>query len=119
MTDYRYPNEQLILAGTLALVLVVIGLSATATLCGSVVFVAIMLAAAYVATLRHHQALVRQAEPVTPQTMPGLLALVELAGRRLGAPPVRTFVAPSRGLNAYTFGLNDPKSWSCMRGCSR
>ncbi len=109
MTDYRYPHEQSILAVTLALVLGVIGLTATATLCGSLMFVAIMLAAAYLFSAQHHEALVRQAEPVTPQTMPGLVKLVELAGRRLGVSGVKTFVAPGRGLNAYAFGLSDPK----------
>jgi Zn-dependent protease with chaperone function len=109
MTDYRYPNERIILAGTLALVLAVIAVTATATLCGSVVFVAAGLAFAYLSNFQRHDALVRQAEPVVPQTLPGLVALVELARRRLGVQPVRAFVAASRVLNAYTFGLSDPK----------
>ena len=46
-TAYRYPRERLILALTLLLVFLVIGLTATATICLSAVFVLAMLALSY------------------------------------------------------------------------
>jgi Zn-dependent protease with chaperone function len=108
-TSYRYPGEHLVLFGTLALVLIVIAVTATATVCGSVVFVAVMVALAYFSTRAHHEELVQRATPVTPEGAPGLWALVQVGATRLGPGPVQVFVAPSRVLNAYTFGLSSPK----------
>jgi|YNPBryantNP2012_1023418.scaffolds.fasta_scaffold00343_23 Zn-dependent protease with chaperone function len=108
-TAYRYPNEQLILALTLLLVLAVIALTATATVCLSAVFVAAMIAMAYMATRAQHQALLAQAYQVTPAKAPELAALVQRAVNTLHTDAVQVFVAPSRELNAYTFGLSSPK----------
>lgn len=109
-TAYRYPNERLILALTLFCVLAVIAFTAAATVCGSVVVVGAMLAFAYVANQMHHEGLIKRAQPVTPETLPGLAALVHECETRLRAGPVRTFVVPANVLNAYTFGLSDPKT---------
>jgi Zn-dependent protease with chaperone function len=108
--DYRYPNEQLILGLTLGFVLAVIAISATATLCGSLFFVALMLAFAYVQNIAHHDALVRRAEAVTPETRPGLAALARGDAAVLGVRDIRVFIASAPVLNAYTFGLSDPKA---------
>lgn len=108
-TAYRYPNERLVLALTLLLVLLVIALTATATLCLSFVFVVAMVALSYGISRSHHRALLRQAQPVTSQTAPGLATLVAESVARLQAEQVQVFVAPSRSLNAYTFGLFPPK----------
>ena len=109
MTSYRYPNEQFILALTLLLVLAVIAFTAVATLCGSVLFVLAMLVASYLLNRSHHAELVQEAQPVTPQTMPELYALVRACADRLRPGPFSVYVAPNRTLNAYTFGLSDPK----------
>ncbi len=108
-SGYRYPGEHIILFGTLALVLVVIAVTATATVCGSVLFVAAMVVFAYFSTRAHHEDLMKSAVPVTPERAPGLYALVQAGTARLGPGPVEVYVTPSRVLNAYTFGLSSPK----------
>ena len=106
---YRFPHEQGILFITITLVLIVIAVTATATVCGSVLFVGVMVIAAYFSTRQHHQALVARAQPVNHENAPGLYALAQSASQRLGPGPVEIFVVPSRQLNAYTFGLSLPK----------
>jgi len=108
-SDYRYPGEHLILALTVLLVLVIIAVTAAATLCGSVLFVGGMVILAYFSTRAKHAELVQRAQPVNAATAPQLWALVEAGAARLGPGPVAAFVTPSRVLNAYTFGLDSPK----------
>jgi Zn-dependent protease with chaperone function len=108
-SQYRYPGEHLILLGTFALVFIVIAVTATATVCGSVVFVAAMVVFAYFSTRAHHEELIQRATAVTPEGAPGLWALAQVGTQRLGPGPVQVFVTPSRVLNAYTFGLSSPK----------
>jgi Zn-dependent protease with chaperone function len=108
-TAYRYPQEQLILTLTMLLVFVVIALTATATLCASGVFVVAFALYSYAASKANHRALIAQAQQVTPQSMPGLAEVIRRDVRRLQPGPIEVFVAPSRQLNAYTFGLSSPK----------
>ncbi|MEK7442191.1 MAG: M48 family metallopeptidase [Chloroflexota bacterium] len=108
-TSYRYPHEQTILTLTLLLVFGVIFFTATATVCGSVVFVAAMLIIAYFATSNRHQSLLKTAQEVTPQTNPRLNDMVEECRATLQTEAVQTFVANRNALNAYTFGLTSPK----------
>jgi Zn-dependent protease with chaperone function len=107
--SYRYPGEQLILAGTLLLVLVVIAVTATATVCGSVLFVGVMAAMAYSSTRAHHEDLMVRARPVSPERTPELWKVVQAGAARLGPGPIKVYVVPSNELNAYTFGLESPK----------
>ena len=83
MTSYRYPNEQIILALTLFLVFAVIAVTAVATLCGSVLFVLVMLVISYLLNRSHHNELIEKAYPVTPQTEPELASLVNDCAERL------------------------------------
>jgi Zn-dependent protease with chaperone function len=92
-----------------ALVLIVIAVTATATLCGSVLFTLAMVAYAYFATRVRHEALLKRAQPIAPETAPGLSALVQECAARLQTESVQVFVAPAAVLNAYTFGLTAPK----------
>lgn len=108
-TAYRYPNERLVLFLTMTLVFLVIALTATATFCLSIVFVAGMLALSYYFTRAHHQELLLRARQVTPASEPGLSAVAQEAALRLQVEPVQVFIARSRQLNAYTFGLTSPK----------
>lgn len=108
-TAYRYPNERLILAITLFVVLVVIALTATATVCTSLLFVLGILGISYGYTRSQTRALIENAQPVTSQNTPALAAIAEEAGTRLQVDPVQIFVVPSRILNAYTFGMSSPK----------
>jgi Zn-dependent protease with chaperone function len=107
--SYRYPGEHLILAGTIVLVLVVIAFTAAATVCGSLLFVIVMVIAAYASTRSHHQELLARATPVTAERAPQLWRLVTAGVERLGPGPVQVYVVPSNVLNAYTFGLDSPK----------
>ena len=108
-TAYRYPNEQLVLAGTLLLVLIVIAFTATATLCTGGLFILAFIAISFASGRSHHQALVRQARRVMSDTEPGLAKVVQETAGRLGPGEIEVFVAPAQELNAYTFGLVDPK----------
>jgi len=91
-------------------VLGVIAVTATATLCSSLIFISMIVAAAYVGTRARHNELIEKAELVTAQNLPGLEALIRKCIARLQVEPVQVFVAPSRALNAYTFGLSSPKA---------
>ena len=109
MTSYRYPNEQLILALTLILVFAVIAVTSVATLCGSALFVLLMLVISFLLNRSHNNELIENARPVTPQTEPELASLVNTCTRRLQSGPVRTYIALGNTLNAYTFGLEEPQ----------
>jgi hypothetical protein len=61
----------------LLLVALVIALTATATVCLSVIFVAAAVLISYTATRSHHRALVARAWRVTPPRAPRLAALWE------------------------------------------
>jgi Zn-dependent protease with chaperone function len=109
-TAYRYPNERLILTLTILLVLVVIALTATATVCASVVFILAFVVLSYNFSLSHHNALLKEARPVTPQSMPDLAQVLQRGVARLQPGAVEAYVVPSDELNAYTFGLSTPKT---------
>jgi Zn-dependent protease with chaperone function len=87
----------------------VIVITAAATLCLSGVFFIFMLIAAYFANRAHHQALVQNGFNITPQNAPGVAKIATICHRRLQPGAVQLFVAKGKALNAYTFGLNDPK----------
>ncbi len=107
---YRYPNETILLWGTVLLVLLVIAITATATLCVSVVFIVGMLFFSYNFARSQHLTLMTHARQVTPASTPGTAAIARESGIRLQVEPVEIFIAPSRTLNAYTFGLGSPKT---------
>ncbi len=109
-TAYRYPNERLILAITILLVLVVIALTATATVCASVVFIIAFVVLSYNFSLAHHKELLREARPVSSQSMPDLAQVLQRGVARLQPGAIEAYVVPSDDLNAYTFGLSSPKN---------
>lgn len=106
---YRYANEHLVLGITLLLVLVVIALTATATVCTSGLFVLAFVVISFTSGRAHHQALIQKARHITPATEPGLDGVVQEAARRLQPGKIDVFVVPAQELNAYTFGVLDPK----------
>ena len=108
-TSYRYPNETLILTGTLLLVFAVIVLTSTATFCLSGAFLLLFFGLAYLSVRSHHESLMRHAYRVNPQRMPKLSAVIEEAAKRLQVEPVEVYVIDSKALNAYTFGIDSPK----------
>jgi Zn-dependent protease with chaperone function len=108
-TAYRYPGEQVILLTTLALVGGVIALTAAATVCASALFILAFIAMSFSFTRSHHQALMRSARRVTPQNTPELAEIARQGIVRLQPGEIQVYVAPSKELNAYTFGLDTPK----------
>lgn len=108
-TSYRYPGEQWILLATLTLVGGVIALTATATVCASIIFILAFIAMSFSFTRSHHQTLMRSARQVTPQSLPELAEVAQQGITRLQPGAIQVYVAPSRELNAYTFGLDTPK----------
>ncbi|RPI88072.1 MAG: M48 family peptidase [Chloroflexi bacterium] len=109
-TSYRVPTEHLILVVTITAVLLVIGLTATATVCLSVFFIIGMVVLSYNYANAHHKSLLAGALRVSEATSPQLAAIVNEAAARLQVEPVEVFIAPSRELNAYAFGLSSPKA---------
>ncbi len=108
--SYRYPNETLILAGSILLVLAVVAFTAAATVCLSLVFILLAVGLSYYFSQGHHRQLVLSARKVDQQRNANLSAVINEASRRLQVEPVEVFLVPSRALNAYTFGLTSPKA---------
>jgi len=108
-TAYRYPHESLILVFTILLVLGVIALTATATVCASGFFILAFLVISYNTSLTHHRALLRAGRRVSPQTMPVLAQVLRRGVERLQPGEIEAYVVPEAQLNAYTFGLSAPK----------
>lgn len=109
ITDYRVSKEIVILGVTLLLVALVIGLTAAATLCVSVLLVGITLLLAYSGSQAQHRQLMQRAWRVSAEKMPAVAAMVHRGTTLLQPGSVEVFVAPSQQLNAYTFGLSSPK----------
>ena len=108
-TAYRYPSESGILFITVVLVLGVIALTAAATLCLSALFVLVFVAISYFSSQSSHKSLLQRAYKVDAARAPKLDALVRLCLARLRPGALDVFVVPTPSLNAYTFGLSDPK----------
>jgi Zn-dependent protease with chaperone function len=109
-TEYRYPYEYLILLLTILVVLMVIAFTAAATVCGSAIFVPVVVLVGYFASRSNHHALLSQAQKVTPTSIPEMIPLIEENSARLQVEPVDVFIVPSNQLNAYTFGMDSPKA---------
>jgi Zn-dependent protease with chaperone function len=109
-TEYRYPDEYLILLLTIGVVLLIIAFTAAATVCGSAIFVPLIVILGYFASRNNHQALLAQGQQVTPVNSPGMVSLIEINSARLQVEPVDVFIVPSNQLNAYTFGMDSPKA---------
>jgi Zn-dependent protease with chaperone function len=105
MTSYRYPRETIILSVTILLVFTVIAVSAVVTLLGSLLFVVVMLGISFYMNTSQHNALVRGAQPITPETSPELAQVVKSCAKRMQPGAFSTYVTPQNILNAYTFGL--------------
>jgi hypothetical protein len=82
-TEYRYPYETLILLITIGVVLLVIALTAAATICTSAVFVPLVVTWGYFISRHRHQQLLAQANQVSAHSAPGLAALIEKNRQRL------------------------------------
>lgn len=106
---YRQDNEGVILALTILLVLAVIVLTSTVTFCLSGVFVIGMFVLSALMIRSHHQSLMRTAYAINPVQTPELAGVVEECALKLQPGPVDVFLAKEKQMNAYTFGVGDPK----------
>jgi len=109
-TEYRYPNEYIILCLTIILVFLVIAFTAAATVCGSVLFIPFIVLINYFTSRTKHQELLARSQQLTPQSTPEMMPLFTSASERLQVEAVNVFIVPSKQLNAYTFGMNSPKA---------
>lgn len=106
---YRHDNEQVVLVLTVLLVFAVIVITSTVTFCLSGVFIIVMFALSAWMVRSHHQSLMRDAVRVDRVSTPGLAAVVGECQRKLQPGPVDVFLVNKRQMNAYTFGISDPK----------
>lgn len=106
---YRHDNESVILVLTILLVLAVIVLTSTVTFCLSGVFVVGMFVLSALMIRSHHQSLMRTAYAINPVQTPELAGVVEECALKLQPGPVDVFLAKEKQMNAYTFGVGDPK----------
>ena len=109
LTAYRYPYEQLVLSGTVLLVLILGVIAGGLSHCLVPLFVLGMIMLAYGMNSSHHRALLQEGVLVSPQKTPRLAGLANDCQARLRPGQVQVIIAPSRQLNAYTFGLSSPK----------
>ncbi len=106
---YRYPTEQPILCITLLAVGLVILLTAALTFRISLIVVAIAVTTAYITNRFRHIHLLGNALLVNKESAPALTSLARECIGKLQSGPIQLFIARDAGLNAYTFGLLDPK----------
>jgi Zn-dependent protease with chaperone function len=109
-TEYRYPFEYVILGITFIVVILVIAVTAAATVCSSVIFVPLVVILGYFAGRSKHLELLSKGQQITPQTAPEIISLLQVNTSRLQVEPVNVFIVPSNQLNAYTFGVDSPKA---------
>jgi Zn-dependent protease with chaperone function len=107
---YRYDNEQVVLGITLLLVFAVIIVTSTATFCMSGLFIIGMFVLSALMIRSHHQSLMRQTLAVNHANTPELSRVVEECAQKLQPGEVDVFLAGKKEMNAYTFGLGNPKA---------
>lgn len=110
MNAIRHPSESPIFALTVIIVGAILLFSAGATICLLPLFLGVVVFMAYSMNKAQTRALVQGALPVTPASAPALSQLIEECARRLRPGPLQVFVARERALNAYTFGLEPPRT---------
>ncbi len=109
MTQYRYPGEQAILWVTVLVLFAVTLITAAPTICILPLVVLVFVGMAYILNRSHHIEIMQSASPVTRQNSAELFDLAQECAKRLRPAPFELFVLRSRELNAYTFGLSNPR----------
>ena len=107
---YRVDNEQLVLVLTVLLVGAVIVLTSSVTFCLSGVFIIGMFAISAFTIRAHHRALMHTALPVNAVQTPEVDKLVRTCSQKLQPGPIDVYLVKKNQLNAYTFGISDPKA---------
>ena len=109
MTSYRYPSEHFILLITVFLITGLLALSAVPTLCLVPFIALIFIVIIYQLSQGQYRSLVRGGIPVTWEQAPQLAGLAQDCVQKLEPGPVQFYVLPTEQLNAFTFGLSNPK----------
>ena len=107
---YRVDNEQLVLALTVLLVGAVIVLTSSVTFCLSGVFILGMFALSAFTIRAHHRALMHSALPVNAVQTTDLDRLIKTCSQKLQPGAVDVYLVKKNQLNAYTFGITEPKA---------
>jgi len=107
---YRVDNEQVVLILTILLVLAVIVLTSTVTFCLSGAFILGMFVLSAFMIRAHHRALMHSAMPVNGAQTPELDRLVRTCSQKLQPGAVDVYLVNKNQLNAYTFGISEPKA---------
>jgi Zn-dependent protease with chaperone function len=110
MTSYRYPSESVVFWVTILLVIGVIVFTSAATLCLSGLFILVMFVLAYLMNRQHHMELMQDSMGVSSTSAPNLFQIITDCAKRLHPGRLEAFVTPKNELNAYTFGISDPKT---------
>jgi Zn-dependent protease with chaperone function len=99
----------MILAVTVLLVISILVISATLTLSLAGFFILLILGFSYLANRSQHTSLIRRSYQINSRSSPELVNLARACQARIQPGAVQVYIAPSSQLNAYTFGLTDPK----------
>jgi Zn-dependent protease with chaperone function len=109
MEKYRYPGEQTILSLTLVLILAAALLTAGPSIFLIPLAVLVFVFISYQTNAAHHRQIIQRAYRVTADNLPELNLLVKQCADRLKAPRHKVYVLKRNELNAYTFGISDPR----------
>jgi Zn-dependent protease with chaperone function len=109
ITSYRYPTEEGILFITCTAILLVILLTVDLTFRISLILISGSLLVVYLSSRVKHAELLRKALLVNDRSAPALTVLARECIEKMGCGPIQLFIMRSPALNAYTFGLSDPK----------
>ncbi len=107
---YRVDNEQVVLVLTILLVLAVIVLTSTVTFCLSGLFIVAMFVISAMMIRSHHKALMRSALQVNEVRTPDLAKIIKDCETKLQPGMIDSYVVNQNQMNAYTFGISDPKA---------
>ena len=91
------------------LVLFIIMISATLTLCLAGLLVIFFLGFSYLANRAQHNNLMQRSKPIDSRSSPEWGNLARTCQARIQPGAVQIFIAPANQMNAYTFGFTDPK----------
>ncbi len=106
---YRYDNEQVVLFLTILLVLGVIIITSTVTFFISGIFIMGMFLLSTVLIYIHHRSLLRSAIPIDVLETPELVPVMVECSQKLQPGAVDAFLVKKNQMNAYTFGIGNPK----------
>jgi len=107
MTGYRYQYEGVIFAGTVILLVVILVLTAGFTLCLIPLFIIVIFTVSFFINRASHQALVEGGKNI--QEIPSLAPLAASCKKGLRAGRTDIVIVRNEAVNAYTFGLSNPK----------